>query len=78
LNVAEFGPGIFGAEAASRRFFEKPASRLSLWEASLLAAVLPSPKRMSAKRPSAYVRGRAADIRRGVRNLGGKRYLEAI
>ena len=78
LNVAEFGPGIFGAEAASRRFFGKPARRLSSREASLLAAVLPSPKRMSAGRPSAYVRGRAAEIRAWMRQLGGQRYLEAI
>ena len=78
LNVAEFGSGIFGAEAASRQFFEKPARRLSLWEASLLAAVLPNPKRMSALRPSAYVRSRAADIRRWVRKLGGKQYLESL
>lgn len=78
LNVAEFGPGIFGAEAASRHFFGKPARRLSSREASLLAAVLPSPKRMSAGRPSVYVRGRAAEIRVWMRQLGGSRYLEAI
>jgi monofunctional glycosyltransferase len=78
LNVAEFGPGIFGAEAASRRYFTKPAQRLSLWEASLLAAVLPSPKKMSARRPSAYVRGRAYEIRTWVRKLGGTRYLADI
>ena len=78
LNVAEFGPGTFGAEAAGRRFFGKPARRLSPWEASLLAAVLPSPKRMSADRPSAYVRGRARDIRAWMRKLGGERYLKAI
>lgn len=76
LNVAEFGPGIFGAGAAGRQLFAKPASRLSLWEASLLAAVLPNPKRMSAQRPSDYVRRRAWEIRSWVRKLGGVRYLE--
>lgn len=78
LNVAEFGPGIFGAEAASRRFFDKPARDLTPWEASLLAAVLPNPKKMSAGRPSAYVRGRASEIRAWVRKLGGRNYLKAI
>ena len=78
LNVAEFGPGMFGAEAASRRFFRKPASRLSLREASLMAAVLPNPKKMSAGRPSAYVIGRAWEIRTWVRKLGGARYLSGL
>jgi len=78
LNVAEFGPGTFGAEAASRRFFHKPASRLSLWEASLMAAVLPNPKKMSAGRPSTYVSGRAMEIRTWVRKLGGARYLSGL
>ena len=39
LNVAEFGDGIFGVEAAAQRYFNKPASRLSMSEAALLAAV---------------------------------------
>ena len=75
LNVAEFGPGVFGAEAASRRFFGKAARQLSAHEAALLAAVLPSPKRMSAAQPSAYVNGRAAEIERSVRALGGSSSL---
>ena len=70
LNVAEFGPGVFGAEAASARAFGKPASRLTLEEAALLAAVLPSPKRMSAAAPSDYVRERAAEIEALARGLG--------
>jgi len=78
MNVAEFGPGIYGAEAASRRIFSKPAGRLSLWEASLLAAVLPNPKKMAAGRPSAYVAGRASEIRYWVRKLGGIGYLDDI
>ena len=62
LNVVEFGPGVYGAAAASERYFGKPASGLSMHEASLLAAVLPNPKKLSAARPSDYVRGRAAEI----------------
>lgn len=78
LNVAEFGPGTYGAEAAGRHFFAKPASRLSLAEASLLAAVLPSPKRMSPGQPSDYVLNRAREIRKWVIQLGGQRYLAGI
>ena len=43
LNVAEFGPGIYGAEAASRHYFHKPAADLTDAEAALLAAALPRP-----------------------------------
>lgn len=62
LNIAEFGPGVYGASAASNRFFRKSASRLTPYESALLAAVLPNPKRMSASRPSRYVRSRAVEI----------------
>ncbi|HEX7027389.1 MAG TPA: monofunctional biosynthetic peptidoglycan transglycosylase [Gammaproteobacteria bacterium] len=62
LNIAEFGPGVYGAQAASRRYFHKPASQITPREAALLAAVLPNPKRMSAARPSRYVRDRATEI----------------
>jgi monofunctional biosynthetic peptidoglycan transglycosylase len=78
LNVAEFGPGIFGAESAAERFFGKPASRLTAREAALLAAVLPSPKRMSPGRPSAYVEERAGWILRQMEQLGGATYLEKM
>jgi monofunctional biosynthetic peptidoglycan transglycosylase len=77
LNTAEFGPGIFGAAAASERMFGKPASALTLSEAALLTAVLPSPKRMSATRPSDYVRERAGQIERIARSLG-VRYVAGI
>lgn len=55
LNVVEFGPGIYGAKAASRYFFHKQPSRLSEREAAQLAAVLPNPKRLRANPPSDYV-----------------------
>jgi monofunctional glycosyltransferase len=75
LNVAEMGPGVYGAEAASRAFFGKGAASLTLREASLLAAVLPNPKGRSAARPSPGIEERAAAIRQQVRNLGGPGYL---
>jgi len=43
LNVVEFGPGVFGAEAAAQRYFEKPTAQLDPWESALLAAGLPRP-----------------------------------
>ncbi len=70
LNIVEFGPGIYGAEAAARRFFGKPAAALSPREAALLAAVLPSPLTWSAAEPGPYVRQRAAVIERRVGQLG--------
>jgi monofunctional biosynthetic peptidoglycan transglycosylase len=74
-NIAEFGDGVYGAEAAAQNFFHKPASRLSLDESARLAAVLPSPKRYSAKNPGAYVLRRARWIENQVRHLGGPGYL---
>jgi monofunctional biosynthetic peptidoglycan transglycosylase len=76
LNVAELGPGVFGVEAASRRYFAKPAAALEPSEAALLAAVLPSPRRLRADAPSPYVLERAGRILRQMDRLGPS-YLEA-
>jgi monofunctional biosynthetic peptidoglycan transglycosylase len=62
LNVVEFGPGIYGAEAAAEAHFGKSAKDLSRREASLLAAVLPNPIRWSASKPTGYIRNRAGTI----------------
>ncbi len=59
LNVAEMGPGIFGIEAASRRYFGKPAKLLTKKEAALIAACLPNPKKRSPAAPSRHVRAKA-------------------
>jgi monofunctional biosynthetic peptidoglycan transglycosylase len=75
-NVAEFGDGVYGAQAASRRFFGKDASRLTAAESARLAAVLPSPRRYSAARPGPYVQRRSNGIQRQMRHLGGG-YLRA-
>lgn len=75
LNIAEFGDGIFGVEAAAQRYFHKPASRLSISEAALLAAVLPNPLRYKANAPSGYVRSRQAWIMRQMRQLGGESFM---
>jgi monofunctional biosynthetic peptidoglycan transglycosylase len=77
LNVAEFGPGVYGAEAAAQRYFGTGAHALSRHQSALLAAVLPSPRRLRANRPSAYVAQRARWIERQVAQLGGPAYLGA-
>jgi monofunctional glycosyltransferase len=63
LNVVEWGPGIYGAEAASQFYFHKPASALTAEESAHLAAILPDPLKWSASRPDRYVASRAAFIR---------------
>jgi monofunctional biosynthetic peptidoglycan transglycosylase len=78
MNIAEFGDGIFGAEAACQRYFGKPAGNIHLWEAARLAAVLPDPKAMNPKRPSAYVYKRAQWIQRQIDQMGGKQVLDKI
>lgn len=55
LNSVEFGPGVFGVEAAAQRFFKRPASKLSRHQAALLAAVLPNPLRFKVQDPSPYM-----------------------
>lgn len=75
LNIAEFGDGVFGVEAAAQRYFHKPASRLTIAEAALLAAVLPNPLRFKADAPSGYVHNRQAWIMRQMRQLGGEGFM---
>ncbi|MEL7491657.1 MAG: monofunctional biosynthetic peptidoglycan transglycosylase [Pseudomonadota bacterium] len=64
LNVAEWGDGLFGAEAAAQARFGKAAKDLSPYEAALLASVLPSPHKWRVHNPGPYVRGRAATLRK--------------
>jgi monofunctional biosynthetic peptidoglycan transglycosylase len=78
LNIAEFGYGTYGAEAAAQRFFHKPASRLSRDDAAVLAAVLPSPEHYSAAAPSRYVQQRRDWILGQMQALGGPEMLGEI
>jgi monofunctional biosynthetic peptidoglycan transglycosylase len=78
LNVAEFGRGTWGVQAASQKFFRKDAARLNRSEAALLAAVLPSPKRYRADNPGPYVRKRQAWIERQMVALGGTAYVNGM
>lgn len=78
LNIAEMGDGVFGVEAASQRFFKKPASEVGRQQAALLAAVLPNPIRFSAQNPSGYTQRRRTRIARAMRRLGGTNYIKSI
>jgi monofunctional biosynthetic peptidoglycan transglycosylase len=77
LNVAEFGRGVYGVEAASRYYFGSSARWLSAERAALLAAVLPNPRRFKVNAPSNYVLGRQSWILSQMRGLGGRSYLFA-
>ncbi len=68
LNLVEWGPGVYGAEAAARRYFKKPAEALGSNEASFLAAILPNPKRWGRWPPGPYVSARmnALQVRSGL------------
>ena len=65
LNVAEFDQGVFGAAAAAQHYFGVTPDKVSATQAARLAAVLPSPKKSSAGKPSAYIRKRAGQILSG-------------
>jgi len=78
LNIAEFGYGTYGAEAAAQRFFHKPAARLTRGDAAVLAAVLPNPERFSAAAPSRYVQQRREWILGQMQALGGPEMLDEI
>lgn len=69
LNSIEFGPGVFGAEAAARQYFGTSAKRLTRQQAALLAAVLPNPHRLLVKSPSPYVQKRRQWILQQMRQL---------
>ncbi len=69
LNIAQFGKNVYGVQAASRQFFGKDVEKLTRRESALLAAVLPSPTKMQAANPSAYVRRRADFIQDQMRRL---------
>ncbi|MFO0734055.1 MAG: monofunctional biosynthetic peptidoglycan transglycosylase, partial [Nitrospiraceae bacterium] len=73
LNVAEWGQGVFGAEAAARHHFDKPAKELTLEEAALLAAILPSPRRYDPIRPTRYLARRQQHIIRWLERGNGRR-----
>lgn len=77
-NIAEFGDGVYGVQAAARTFFGRDAANLSPAQSARLAAVLPSPRRYDARNPGPYVQRRSIRIERQMRRLGGPGYLEGL
>ena len=69
LNSIEMGQGVFGVEAASQYYFNKPAKDLNNSEAAWIAAVLPNPKKYDPKNPSAYLRKKHSWIMRQMNNI---------
>jgi monofunctional biosynthetic peptidoglycan transglycosylase len=78
LNVAEWGDGLFGAEAAAQARFGKSAADLSELEAARLAAVLPSPNKWSADKPGPYVRKRTRSILSRMRVVANEGYAACV
>jgi monofunctional biosynthetic peptidoglycan transglycosylase len=78
LNVAQFGPCVFGVEAASRRYFDRPAAQLTREQAARLAAVLPNPARLRVREPGPWVTGRTDEILAWMDRLEGSRHLEGL
>jgi monofunctional biosynthetic peptidoglycan transglycosylase len=78
LNIAEFGRGTYGVEAAAQRFYQRSAKRLNREQSALLAAVLPSPRRFRVEAPSRYVVARRDWILQQMAGLGGTSYLDAL
>lgn len=75
VNIAEFGEGVYGVQAAAQKYFRKDARQLSQSEAALLAAVLPNPKQLKVNRPSHYIQERQRWILEQMEQLGGISYL---
>lgn len=78
LNIAEFGRGVYGVQAAAQTFFHRDARRLRRAEAALLAAVLPNPRHYHVEAPSPSVLARREWISQQMADLGGTAYLELI
>jgi monofunctional glycosyltransferase len=78
LNIAEFGDGVYGAEAAAQRYFGVGAQRINSSQAARMAAVLPNPKKFLVAKPSAYVLQRQRWIERQMRQLGGSAVTDSL
>ena len=78
VNVAQFGKGIYGVEAAAKKYFKKEASKVTYYEAALMGAVLPNPIKLEISRPSNYVRERTEWILEQMDQMGWESYLKNI
>jgi monofunctional biosynthetic peptidoglycan transglycosylase len=78
LNIAEMGPGIFGVQAAAKKYFNKDAAALTRGEAAQIAACLPNPKKYTVNPLHPYVANRYDDIVRQMNNLEGDADVQEI
>ena len=78
LNVIEMGPGIYGIEAAAQHYFRKSAAQLSRYEAALIAASLPNPKKYRVQPPSPYMQSRASFITGQMKNLQSDQAIKSL
>lgn len=78
LNVSEMGIGTFGIEAASQRYFQKPASELNRNQAAQIAVNLPNPKKYKVNPPSPFVSSRAQWVVGQMRNLEGDSEIKEL
>jgi len=78
LNCVEFGPGIYGAEAAARWYWHVPASRLSPSQSALLAASLPSPRRSNPGRRTAFLLNRSGQVVAQVPRMDRRSILRSL
>lgn len=78
LNIAELGDGIFGVEAAAQHYYARSAENLTQAEGAMFAAVLPNPRKYSVKKPTRYILKRQAWIRKNMRRLDAKKYLDYL
>ncbi len=77
-NIVELGNSIYGVEAASLEYFNKPAKRLTKSEAALLAAILPYPKRYNLSRPTDFLLGKKEKIKLRMDQIGGEAILKQL
>jgi monofunctional biosynthetic peptidoglycan transglycosylase len=70
LNVMETGNGVYGVEAAARKYFHKPAAKLTKGEAALIAASLPNPRVRNPAAPTPYLLSRQARILNLMQKIG--------
>jgi monofunctional biosynthetic peptidoglycan transglycosylase len=78
MNVAEMGDMVFGAEAAAKKYFRKPAAKLTQSEAATIAVILPNPRKYSATNPGPYVAKRRDWCINMMNKLGGKTFLKQL
>ena len=78
LNIAEFGDGVYGAQAAAETYFDTRTEDLTMWQSALMATVLPNPKRFNLHRPSRYMERRRGWVINYMYYLENRRYLGEI